>query len=287
MKKQTVLFCAILVSVIFICATLESPPQKYDVFTALEKKLISVMPVSAESSSENCATLNVRNLSGSPLTISIPVGAILNTTNESEQDILVTRPIEIFVKNNETGSGSIYGFCCQAGNSVPTSASAFRLEKCKSENLMKLSGHLAENNYDPMLEQAAIWAVSDDHSVGGIYGGAEQETKKLREFTAHVLGQEVPFYDVDYGYELNTQFVYEPKELRGTLHFQLDNGGKGTLKILDPKGEEFYVFYTDKSLQWGFFTQNFRFKAYDMEAGDYVAQMIVDGKVVDEKTIRI
>ena len=276
---------AALVLILFVAATINRPPEKVDVFTALQKKWIEVKAISNGLNSEECASLNIRNLSGKLLQVSMPAGTVLNSSDNAYQDILVTKPEDVFVDAGKTVTENAYGFCCQASNGIAGEGEGFSVEKCSNEKLLKLSEHLALNKYDPELEQSAIWAVSDQHSVGGIYNDNKPQCEKLRKFTADLLGQKVPFYDVDYGYELNTPFVYEPKTLEGNMSYALNESGRASLKIYAPDGSLFQTFYENKYMQSAFFTQHFRYTATDMMAGEYKVKLTVNGKLISEQSI--
>ena len=258
-----------------------------DLLTALEKKLITAEAVSNGRNSEECANVRIKNLTGEKIQLRIPPGTLLNSSDNSEQDLLITRPTDIMVDRFQGVTVPAYGFCCQADNGLPSEGHSFGIEKCSNENLQKMANYLAEKPYDPSLQQAAIWSVSNDHSIGGIYGDNENECAELRKFTADLLKQPVPFYDVDYGYELNTEFVYAPKTLEGTMQYQLTREGKASLGIYDPSGNLFHVFYTDQRMDWGYYTQSFKFTATGMDPGDYTVVLVVDGRKVNQQTIRI
>lgn len=285
--KSILLLPALILFVLTCAFTLDDPPVSIDVFTALEKKMISLDAKSEGLNSENCAKLTIRNLTSDKLQLTIPAGTLLNTNTDSEQDILMTKPAQIFVENHATSSTPAYGFCCQASNGVPEKGGTFAVQKCMNPELVKLAEYLSANEFEPLLQQGAIWAVSDKHSVGGIYGDNRVQCKKLREFTAGLLKQPVPFYDVDYGYQLNEEYNYNPKTLQGNLQYRLNSPGKATLAIYRPDGNLYHIFYSDKYLDWGYYTQNFRFTATGMESGEYQVKLTIDGEVISKQSIII
>ncbi|MCC6600964.1 MAG: hypothetical protein IT223_09865 [Crocinitomicaceae bacterium] len=267
--------------------TIDTPSARVDIFQAMENKWITVKAVSKGGNSEDCASIEVKNISGSPLSIVVPSGTLLNSINEDEQDIIVTQPATLFVQNNGTAGKNLYGFCCQASGGLPVSGNPFKTEMCGDELLRKLAEHLAVNSYSPTQQQNAIWAVSDRHSIGGISDEEDKSAQPLREFTANLLHQPVPFYQVDYGYVPNTVFVYAPKTLKGTMDYRITVSGKASLYIYNPEGEKFETFFENRPMQSGFYKQRFSYTATDMTAGTYRVELVVDGKLICENSITL
>ena len=267
-----------------ICFT---PTAKTNIVDGIAKKSLSVKAISTGGNSEKCVNVQVKNISSQPLEVAIPAGTLFNTDNDDKQDILVTEPSVMMVQAGKSVTMPAFGFCCQANNGVPSVGETFHVEKCKDANLVALANHIQSNNYDPMLQQHAIWAVSDHHSIGGIFSEDKKQCEDLRKFTADLTHQEMPFYTVDYGYEANTPFVFAPKTLAGNMSYFVPSTGKATLCIYDPQGSPFVLFYENKHMSDGFYTQRFRYTATGMAAGDYRVRLTVDDKLVCEKVITL
>jgi hypothetical protein len=273
-----------------LCTAAMTPPaplQKVDLLTAIQKKMVSVKPLSNGQNSEICIDMEVKNLTSSPIELTVQPGTLFNTTDNSMQDIIVTQPTTVYAYYNKPTSMPIYGFCCQAGNAVPSPGSDFNVQACSNKELVQLAKHCASRRYDPELQQAAIWAVSDKHSVGGIYNDDKAQCDSLRTFTANLLHVAVPFYDVDYGYTPNTAFVYSPKTLSGAMQYEIQKAGKASLIIYGPDKEVFEAFYVDKPMTSGFYTQRFRYSATNMAAGDYTVVLLVDNQKVVQQVITL
>jgi hypothetical protein len=270
-----------------ISAICYNSTSKLNILDAIAKKAVAVKAISTGGNSEKCINVEVKNLSAQPLEVSIPAGTLFNTDNQESQDILVTEPSTMIVQVGKSVTMQAYGFCCQASNGVPQTGESFHVEKCKDPNLVALANHIQSKNYDPLLQQHAIWAVSDKHSIGGIYSSNQQHCQDLRKFTADLTHQEVPFYNVDYGYEANTPFVFAPKTLAGEMSYFVPSSGKATLCIYDPSGSPFVLFYENKHMSDGFYSQRFRYTATGMEPGEYRVRLTVDEKLVSEKIITL
>jgi hypothetical protein len=273
-------------SVFFLCATPSPAPEKISLTSAVKQKKVSLVATSTGMNSEECVKLELKNISGKPLKIEIPAGTLFDSANQHEQDILVTRQSEAILAANQSTTAKAYGFCCQATNAVPMPGSTFNVSDCTNEKLVKVATYLNNYPFNISSQQSAVWAVSDKHSVGGIFGSGK-DMDSLRTFTARLTGQDVPFYKVDYGYIPNTAFVYAPKTLEGNMDFKLDNPGKGTLVIYDPEGEPFQVFFYEKHMTRGTYSQHFRYTATNMIPGEYRVRMLLNNELVSERKITL
>jgi len=272
-------------SLLFLNATLTPLPLETDLITALNKQWVTVNAISTGGNSEECVNLEVKNISAQPLRISLAPGTLFNTLDNDNQDILVTRPSEFVVNKGTPVIAKAYGFCCQADKGLSNPGDELTLTACTDEKLLSLAKHLSTTAYDPALQQHAVWAVSDKHSVGGILNDNRTQCNSLRTFTAGLLGQPVPTYDVDYGYELNTPFIYAPKTLKGTMNYRIAQTGKASLHLYDPNGKLFQTFFEDRTMSSGFYTQRFSYTATDMEAGEYQVKLILEGRVLSVSSI--
>lgn len=273
-------------SVLLLCAAPAPAPEKMDLTDAVKQKKVSLTATATGGNSEECIDLKLKNISGKPLRISIAPGTLFDSSVNSEQDILVTRESEAILAANQTSTAKAYGFCCQLHNALPNKGNTYSAVACTNPRLKDMAEFLGKNKYDVQAQQSAVWAVSDNLSAGGIYGDGK-ELDSLRNYAALLAVQDKPFYQVDYGYSPNTQFVYAPKTLEGNMDFFLEKNGKATLVVYDPNGEPFQVFYTDKRMTTGNYSQHFRYTATNMMPGEYRVRMLLDNALVCERKITL
>jgi len=262
-------------------------PQRTDLLSAIRERLVSVKATSLGGNSEECVRLQVTNLTPRKLELTIPSGTLFNTVRDFNQDILVTRPTDFFVDASKTTTATAYGFCCEASKGISGEGDELRIQACSNNKLVETARKLGSKKYDPDLQQHTIWAVSDNHSIGGIWNDDREVSNDLRTFTAQLLGQPVPTYDVDYGYELNTPFVFAPKTIKGEMEYKVVKPGRASLQIFGPNGNLFQTFYENRHMISGNYKQRYMYTATGMEAGDYTVKLIIDGMEWKVQTIRL
>lgn len=273
MKNTLLLASAALVFCSFLLV-----PKKIDLFDAIDRGYISVEAISLGKSSSDCVQLNIRNLTNKDLEITVNTGLQLATESEYEQDILVTRPENILVKANETRSEELYGFCSQSLNATPGEDSVFKLAGYATGDRAELATYLADNRYDADIEQEAIWSITDGFTLAGIYSEDEEQTTALREFCSGITGEEIPWYNIDYGDVLDEPFVDEPVELNGEMEYKVDERALADLKMFAPDGTEMVTFFESRHMRPATYTQNFSFSAYGLARGDYTFVLYLDGE---------
>src|ERR1043165_5882260 len=64
--------------------------------------------------------MKVQNLTGSTIALKVEAGRRLDSKNNDEQDILVTKEQEFFVNAGQPKTVNLSGMCCQAHNSAPS-----------------------------------------------------------------------------------------------------------------------------------------------------------------------
>lgn len=283
---KTILFSAVCLCTLSF-ASLPSCLKKIDVFTAMDHGLIAVSAVSLGGNSEECVSLKVRPVGGTPLEVSIPAGTHLDNGEPTRQDILTTRPLTILAKTNSTVTCKAYGFCCAATKGVPKEGDSYTLKKPTNPKWADMANVLATATYPAAMQQAAIWTVSDNLSLGSIYSDNKEQTTALREAASRITGKAVPFYDVNYGYLPNEPFVYTIKELSGEMQVSIQTRGKSTLALYAPDKEVVDVFYVDRPVQQGLHTIRFRYSSGVLQPGTYTVALWIDGKKADERKIEI
>lgn len=261
--------------------------EKTDLLKAMSEGLIKVKATSLGLNAEECVQLKITNLSSRKLNLIVNPGTVFHPTDESTQDILVTRPTEVVAEASKPATAKAYGFCCAASKGLPKEGGEMRIQACTNNQLIQTAQKLSAKPYSPDLQQHTVWAVSDNHSIGGIWSDSREQSSELREFTAKLLGQPVPTYDVDYGYELNTPFVFAPKSIKGEMSFRVTKPGRASLCVYNPDGQLFQTFFENKYLASGQYSQRFSYTSSNLAPGDYIAKLIVDGMEWRVQTIRI
>jgi hypothetical protein len=263
-------------------------PSKVDVVKAAEDGMIDVEYTSLAGSSRDCVNMQISNKSARPLKLSVDPGLRVYNQNPHEQDILVTREAEVIVAAGKTVDVSLWGYCCESMNGTPGLESEFSHADYAGEMLCSVANHLNLNAYVPSMEQNAVWSVSNMHPIAGIYEEDATNGDQLREFCADLVGEEVPFYNIQYGDVLDQPFADEPGKLSGSMEYRVDETCKVDLILLDPDGLEMVQFFEDRLRHpRAIYKQNFNFEATSMKRGEYLFQLVSEDEVLEERSMTL
>jgi hypothetical protein len=283
MKRQLLIAGALAPCVFF--SAFSTVPTSVSLTEAFQSPDLSVSLSSLGNSSSECVNLELVNLSNHDVILHVDPGIRLTSANTNEQDILLTKPIDVLVKAGSSEMTNLVGFCCQSSNSTPSEGALFTLADNTNEELNQVAQYVADNDFSPSMSQAAIWSISDHHHLAGIY--ATSEDARLREFCADLRGEEAPWYSIEYGDILDTPFQDEPQVLSGEMAYEMTCYGKGDLKAFKPDGTLLVSFYEGRELSPAHYTQSFKFTAHGMEHGDYSFCVFVDGELKEKQIITI
>ncbi len=282
--KRILLIAGAIVPCMFFSA-FSTVPSSVNLAEAMRSPDLSLSLSSLGNSSSECVKLEMTNHSRRDIILHVDPGIRLASANEHEQDILLTKPIDVLVKSGSSEMTELVGFCCQSSNATPSEGALFTLADNTNEELNQVARYVADNDFSPSMSQAAIWSISDHHSLAGIY--ATSEDARLREFCADLRGEEAPWYSIEYGDILDTPFQNEPQVLSGEMEYEMTGYGKGDLKAFKPDGSLLVCFYEGRELTPAHYTQSFKFTAHGMEHGDYAFCVFVDGELKEKQIITI
>ncbi len=212
---------------------------------ALTKKKITFTASNNGEYAGASIVVNIKNLSNSPLKITIPAGTIFHPTNDEDQDLIIPQEEVINLVAQGLKKPVLNGFCIQASESSPEAIAVKKWSKTSNDKMTKLITYLAGKkiNHDDL--QAALWSVSDDRSINNI-GLDNTENKALRKFLSTLTGQKEEWFSSQKSYTVSEtrQIQSAPMKISGTLDFISDGVTKikvgiykrdGTLIRMNPE----------------------------------------------------
>ncbi len=229
----------LLVLVIF-SLTAKAKNQKLKLQRALELNLVKASAQSLGGHADYCINMNLKNLINDSLIIIVEAGRRLNSLDDKEQDILITKEEIIVLQKHEEKWFKVKGFCCQANNHSPNLRSKYGLNNLADSNLVKLAQYLNTSNFESGVVQNAIWAISDLKSTAQITSRNDSTLLPLRQLVSDLKGEVMPWYTI-----ISRTFVFAsgsmetyPLYLRGKLNYSNDKDCYTTLHVLNAKGME-------------------------------------------------
>jgi hypothetical protein len=207
---------------------------------ALELNMVKASAQSLGGHQEYCMKMNIKNLINDSLIIIVEAGRRLNSIDEQNQDILITKEEIIVLMKHEDKWFQVKGYCCQANNHSPSQNAKYAINNLADSNLVTLARFLNTGNFETSVAQNAIWAISDKKPTAQITAKNDSLLLPLRKLVANLKGEPVPWYTV-----ISKTFVYQsgsmetfPLWLRGNLDYHNEKDCYTTLHVLNEKGLE-------------------------------------------------
>ena len=182
--------------------------------------------------------LELKNLTRDSLIILVEAGRRLNSLDEKYQDILVAKEELITLSKLEQKCFEVKGYCCQASNCAPSKKVKYGINKLADSNLVTLAKYLSANNFEEIVEQQAIWAISDNKTTANIASAEDTILLPLRRLVSGLKGEKLPWYSF-----VSTTYVYAsgmmetfPLWLRGKIKYDIERENYVTMYVKDEKG---------------------------------------------------
>jgi hypothetical protein len=231
-------------------------------------------------------TMKIQNLTDSKLDLKLEAGRRLDSKNNDEQDILVTKQQEFFVNAKELKILNVFGMCCQAHNSAPAEKSNYAVGTLADSNLVKLANFIDQNKYYTNYSaQQSVWVISDNNSLASITDGDKEDGTKLKKFVSKITGKIIPPYDITYKTGSDGSAMGEAFKIEGIFEYSLPMTCHSTMGIYDERGRLVQLIFKDQQSDRGEYKLFYTFRTKDVPQGTYYARVEADGML--QKQIKI
>lgn len=278
MKKSKILVFLFLLSTYFIQA------KNILLTDAVKKGLVEISAKGEGGHTGKCLKLKIKNLGKKKLEIQIPAGLIFNSSDPSQQDLMITEERMLAVEGNKNRVAKMYAVCIQAPNGSPTLGSGFNMSLLATGHLLEVAQYLAkEKLYKKDAAQYAVWAVSDDKRLENIDNG------KLANYVADLLGKAHPEYVVVHKTTSSPgepAYREAPSIIKGRWKFKTEEDQIMTFGLYTLDGELKHAFFENKKKVRGLHKFSFTFKVFNMTSGEYYVRLMSKGEVIEEKKVR-
>ncbi len=230
--------------------------------------------------------MKIQNISNKKLDLKIEAGRKLDSKKNDEQDIIVTQSQEFFVNANQFKTINVFGMCCQAHNSAPKKNSVYSIGKLADSSLIKLASYIDKNEYyTNHSAQQAVWTISDNNSIGSIYGEEKELVSDLRQYVSKITGKIIPPYDITYEQQNSNDVLGRAKKIEGVFDYTPQLNGKVRVGIYDNQGHLVQLLFEDIAHETGDCKLFYTFRTKDLPTGTYYARMDMNGEVQKEMKI--
>ena len=252
---------------------------------AAKKGLIKLFIKSKGGYSGEVIEMKIKNSSNKNLDFKLETGRKLDSKNNAEQDILVTKPQEFNVCGGQTRTINVFGMCCQAHNMCPRENSEYSIGTMADSTLIKLAMFIDKNKYyTNSSAQQAVWTVSDNNSLGSITDGNKVDVNNLRNFVSKITGKTIPPYEVTYSRENDRDLLGRVKTIEGTFDYALPDNTHVTIGIYNSDVVLVQSLFENIEHQKGEYKLYYTFHTINLPQGIYYAKMISnDGTKKDMK----
>jgi hypothetical protein len=230
--------------------------------------------------------MKIQNMSNSSLCLNLEAGRKLDSKDDTQQDILVTKPENFILAAKQQSTYNVYGMCCQAHNSSPEGKSVYSMGTMGDSSLIKLANFIDKNKYyDNHGAQEAVWTVSDNNSIASIQSGKDEDLKKLRQYVSDITGRPIPAYNVIYKQQDERSVIGRVVKVDGAFTYTLNIDNKVTIAIFDSEGKMVQLLLEQYPHARGEYKLFYTFNTAKLPAGSYYARMSMDGAVIKEDKI--
>lgn len=200
------------------------------------EKLLKESSIQLNMTWKNGVYAEIKNISSKEFTVWFECGRRLDNIDSSEQDLLLVKDYYIDLKPGEKKTVVLEGFCCQSRNRAPSPSRKYEIGLMGGEKLEWIAKELSEGNYSRLTIQQAVWIFSNNHIIGSLYVGKNQQVKELKKRISKYFGLPVPWYDVTYKEEPGVVFTGKHTRLSGDITFNVYERGQMDIKIFRKDG---------------------------------------------------
>lgn len=237
-KREEKMVRIIIVFVLLMNLHLTANHQKMKLQKALDLKMVKAQVQSLGGYQGFCIKMELKNLGLDSLIIIVEAGRRLNSIDEKNQDILITKEEIIALRKLENKSFDVKGYCCQASNHSPSSGAKYDVNKMADEKLVLVAQYLNFNKLEANTEQQAIWAISDNKSTANVASMNDSLLLPLKQLVANLKGEKLPWYSV-----ITKTFLFAsgrmetyPQYLRGKIKYSNNEENYVSLYVYNEKG---------------------------------------------------
>lgn len=200
------------------------------------------------SYSGNCLKIKLNNVSRDTLIVYLECGRRLDSKNNDEQDILVTKEQKFVIPGQQTREFPLNGYCCQANNHAPAKDSDFNIGKMADSNLVALSHFCNINKFNEHEIQSSVWCVSNKRPLASIPASNE----RLRKFVASITKEELPWYQMDYKKGTSLSYIpTKPEKITGYIDYKILTDDVLKIELKDEHGNLIQTYAANKQVKKG------------------------------------
>jgi hypothetical protein len=271
----------------FLLTSFTFSPSKvktYELQEALDKGLVELQGI--QYAGKGALEIKVKSLSKrKDFRLQFSPGLQFASQDTSAQDQLLIKGGSYLVRAGRTISPAFRTYCTQADHIGVGSGSTFELKSQANGQLLQLAKYLSSNRYLMDEAQHAVWVITDDHSLKGLYMDDKLRAAKLQRFVSELTGKPLPEYTVKYRPVRERQVAFNPEAIfiHGIHKYRLEADARLSCNIYNEQGKIVQKVFENMAQRRGYNKIDFTLKAYDLPSGKYVSRILDEaGEVIQE-----
>jgi len=275
--------CLLLALPMLLCAHTNGKVKTYTLQEALAQEKAELL--SATYIGDKRIRLKVKNPhKRKDIKIRFETGLQFASRDTSEQDQIILQARTLLVRAGATVTPSFASYCTQAKHLSPDEDSPYDIKKEANGKLLELCQFLSNEEEVDYIAQHAVWTVTNDHDLKGLWHQDTKTAIKIQNFVAKLTGKPLPKYTVRYkdGRERQVAFSAEAVIITARHQYDLEADATMTCKIYNEEGEMVQAVFENMPQKKGHHTFSFHLKALDLPAGKYVSKVFEGDNVFQE-----
>ena len=278
----------LIISVLFLISFNKNSTQNVNIFEALKNNQVQLKAISNGTHSGNSIIVEIKKLKNIK-SVLIPSGTRFKSEFGEDQD-LINIDDEIIVLNANSKKHTLNGFCVQQNNMSPTSESQFTIAQETNDKLIEVAKYLNKKGFSEDIKQTALWCISDNADISGIYLNGNKEVEKLRTYVCSLTGRDNVWYNTNptYSVDENRNIIQETTKVEGLVSYTVKKTGNMKMEVCKENGEVLRTLGGSTPISnLGEYRFNFSVKVKGWESGLYSVRLKIGNEIIHKEDFEI
>ena len=231
--------------------------------------------------------LSITNNDNEPIKVKIDNGQKFIASDESFQNLVLTKHELIALSPGETKKLELFSMCIESHDHAPLDRINYTLGEMASGSLLKLTLLIETKGWFDYVGQMAVWCLIDNNELDYIYGPENTEVYELVKLLAKETGKAIPPPPAENDYKRNFNSKNIISTVKGTFKYTIAKTRNVSIILMDNNGLVVRELYRNPKEKAGDHSYEFTFDSTVYKDDVYLVKLVADGKVLTEKKIVI